>query len=405
MYYIPIFLTIGLIILVTLNIIKPRWYPPIIYLVALGALYSTTLPGLSVNAIDSARELLMSKLALANGWDTTLYDPSNTSFVVGLLIPSLSLLFNISPEWVYKAIIPTIFALCPVILYLVFRKQLDSKLKAFYASMFFVMMPVFSLEIGSIAKSMVAETLMALCLWVMYTEWKSWKKCVMMIILAILTMWAHYTVGILLCAFLGCGLAAKWFYWILSKVKKFELLEKRSVQSWVIMVVLLCVVVPSYFYYSSVAKGLIYNSVSGTAGGGIFKQHTEQELKQAIEAKTLMPSEDNMLLRLALAKDFGEVPLEGKLFRIIQYLTQLLIVVGSIWLLFKYRLYKFKIEFLACIGSSFAILFLCIALPSFATIINATRWFHMTLFFLAPMFVLGFDWIRAIPMIKECYGS
>ncbi len=246
---------------------------------------------------------------------------------------------------------------------------------------------------------MVAETFMALCLWVMFTEWKSWKKCMVMTILTILTMWCHYTVGILLSIFLvgsfGGGIIRIIF-------KKWSLWNGKVVIAWVIPIVLVCSIVPFSFYYSTVShgssKGLIMDTILRTADSGIFKQHTKEELKLAEDAGTLRFLSREPLLQLAIAKDFNNASIFGGIFRIIQYLTQVLVVIGSIWLLFKYKLYRFRAEFIACIAGSFVILFLCIVLPSFAAILNVTRWYHATLFFLSPMFVIGFDWIAA----KRC---
>jgi uncharacterized membrane protein len=366
-----------------------RWYPYLIYFFALGNLYFTTLPGLSVVGSDISRELLMSKLALFNGWDLSLLDPGNTSFVVGFMVPSLSLLLSIETEWVYKVIIPIISAFTPVLMYLIFRKQFGDS-KALFASIFFIIMPVYSLEIGTIAKSMVAETFMAFTLWYMFTNKENWNKCAVMILGSVLTLWSHYTVGIILLAFLTCIFIVRL---VIPMFKGWKLWNRNVIAIWAIPVVIVVSVIPACFYYANVSKGLIANTILATAGGNIFKVHTEQEFMRLTETNALKTTDTDSLLKAGIGKDFSDATELGKVFRVVQYLTQVLIILGAIWLLFKHRMYKFSAEFIACISGSFVLLLCCIFIPSFASIINMTRWYHATLFFLSPMFILGFDWI------------
>lgn len=420
---IAIVLTILSILLVSTNVIRIRWYALMVYMVGLASVYSTTLLGYSVVGTDISRELQMSNFALANGWNLSLLDPSNTSFVVGWLVPRFSEFFSIAPQWVYKIILPMIFACTPVLLYLIFKKQFG-ELRAFYASMFFIMMPVFSLEIATIGKSMVAETLMALCFWIMFTDWRMLRKFLLMLLVALLTLWAHYTVGALLICYLLCILL------IMLAVKAFKgwkLWARKAVSLWVIAVVVVVSIVGFSVYYSNVSEGLVVKATLGI--GNLYKvlaktsilykvptTGNESEVSMDFEAGTLTQTKGttpevegltieellvaqyarqtkgtNPFISIGMGKDFIEASMAGKVFRIIQYLTQLLIVVGAIWLLLNYKRYTFQAEFIAGIVGSFIMLACCVFLPLFASLINMTRNYHVALFFLAPMFVLGVD--------------
>lgn len=418
--YFSIIITILSILLITFNVIKVRWYSLVIYIIGLLAVYSTTLLGQSVVGTDISRELQMSNFALANGWDLSLIDPSNTSFVVGWLVPRLSIFFSIPPAWVYKSILPIIFAFTPVLLYLIFKKQFG-ELRAFYASTFFIIVPVFSLEIATIGKSMVAETLMALCLWVMFTDWRIWVKFISMLLLTLLTLWAHYTVGILLIAYLICILIV---LLVVKIFKNWKLWARKVVPLWAIAVIVVVSLTGFTVYYNRVAGGLVTEATAGI--GDLYKtvgkllitnraltsttnianttvnittpiNETGLTEKEQIIARYLQTTKViNPFLDAGLGKDFMQASVYGKVFRIIQYLTQLLVIVGSIWLVFNYSKYKFNAEFLACIVGSFIMLAMCIFLPIFASLINMTRNYHVALFFLAPMFILGVDAISGI---------
>lgn len=394
-----IILIIASLLLVTFNVLKGKWYAWLIYFSGLFTIYGTTMVGMSVVGSDISRELLMSNLALENGWDLSLYDPSNTSWVVGWFIPMLSKLTTIEPVWIYKVFLPMIFAFTPVILYFIFRKQFG-ELKAFYASMFFIIVPVFALEIASIGKSMVAETFMALSLWVMFNaEWKQIWKFIVMLVLVLSTLWAHYTIGILLCIYLGC-------IWLIMFIKSI-INKDTDVKFWglesTLFVLIICVIAFS-IYYRLVAQGLIWNSVTG-----IFHYDFSQSFN--IINKSVNPSavvSDNVsstvqaysLIKSAFGFDIGELGWSGITFRIVQILTQVLIVVGFGWMIWERNYpqngvltYRLIPEYVAGCFVAFGLLGLCVFVPAFASLINATRQYHISLMFLAPMFVLSFDGI------------
>jgi uncharacterized membrane protein len=401
---ISIVFTFLTILLVTFNVVKSRWYVYLIYFAGLFTAYSTTMLGLSVVGSDISRELLMSNLAIQNGWDLTLYDPSNTSFVVGWLIPQLGAVINgfliliyaitafpaynppfvpMGLEWIYKVFLPMIFAFTPVILYLIFRKMIGD-LKAFYAAMFFIIVPVFALEIAAIGKSMVAETLMALTIWVMFTNWRC--KPLVMLGLVLLTLWAHYTVGILLCMYLG-GIMIVSFV-----TKKWW---ESSINGFYIFTILIIVFIPTMLYYSNVAKGLIWNSATG-----IFNYNFTQDftvIRKSVDSSFAATPDINStvqaygVVKSALGLDLLRYSWSGIAFRVIQFFTQACLVLGLVWILWKRKLYNFKAEYIAGCVVALGLLGLCVTLPTFASLINATREYHMALFFLAPCFVLAFD--------------
>jgi hypothetical protein len=99
------------------------------------------------------------------------------------------------------------------------------------------------------------------------------------------------------------------------------------------------------------------------------------------------------LVQMALGLDFLEVSLLGKVFRILQLLSQFFIVAGAVYLLFKHRKYHFSAEFLAGVGCAFILLLVCITVEQFSAILNMTRFYHLSLLFLSPCLVIGFDFL------------
>ena len=75
--------------------------------------------------------------------------------------------------------------------------------------------------------------------------------------------------------------------------------------------------------------------------------------------------------------------------RVINYLNQIFIMIGCIVLLLKYRELKFEKGYAAFSMVNLAILFACVSVPFFASSLNMTRVYHITLIFLAPFCVIG----------------
>ena len=189
---ITIILTFALTILITTGTIKAKYYPYCVALISLGLVYQTTMLGIYTVGSDIQRESYLSRVAM-NGWSPGAagLGQSNTSIVVGIIAPLLSTLLHIDMTWVYKAVLPLFLVATPVILFHAFRLQIGD-LKAYFATLFFMIVPVFNLEIAQIGKSMVAEFFFALMILSMVS--KSKWKAVGIIGSLLMTIFCHYTI-------------------------------------------------------------------------------------------------------------------------------------------------------------------------------------------------------------------
>jgi uncharacterized membrane protein len=100
---------------------------------------------------------------------------------------------------------------------------------------------------------------------------------------------------------------------------------------------------------------------------------------------------------------------EWEIARIFQYITQLFIVVGILGLIASWRKTRFHPEFAVLSLVSMIIIAMCIILPHFAAKINMSRIYHITLFFLAPLCILGgiatFRWLFGILRLHRFQGN
>jgi uncharacterized membrane protein len=401
---------VAVTLLVSCGVIKEKYYQYCIGIMAFGLVYSITMLGTYIVGSDIQGELSASRTALKSGWNFTEATDVNaitginiTSIVTGFIAPMLSRILNINLVWVYKAILPLFLVAVPIIMYYAYEKQIGSK-RAYYAALFFIIMPVYSLQLAQIVKSMVAEFLFALMIVAMVSTWRWQYKGIVITLCTILAIISHYTIGMAMLAYLFGILIVRlmtshigWRLWAIKKVPA------------LLLVVVLLVSSASFYIYYQYAYGGAVNQVVEN----VFKWHgsaaitaTEKAVESVIpnNATTsttnayVLPTvpkdksylyKQEYLVQVGIGLDFLQQSLEGKIFRLVQYLTQILIVIGAIWLLFRYKRYKFTSEFVAGVGCSFVLLLVCIFLPLFSSIINMPRFYQISLFFLSPMFVLG----------------
>ena len=391
-----------------------RYYPFAIYFLSLGLMWSSTMVGVHVIGSDMHGEFYTSYQVLQRGWNPVLDygTQSSTSFVTGWLVPIVSRLTLSGPEWVYKVILPMIFSLTPVLLYYAFRR-FGVKVAA-YGAIFFVIVPVTTLEIAQIGKSMVAEAFMAGAVLLLSVKIKWWWQLILLPLSAVLAMWAHYTVGLALLAYLIAILGAKVVLW-----------KRGTVSATVLALTILASLGFGWAYYKNVDGGSIYQVVTRLVpvyGSVIADTATDAAQMKTIrdayaDPATLPAPSENLknvtgyvnkferqekLVLTAVGMDFWDVSNWGKAFRIVQYLTQALVLAGAGVLLWTWR--RYPIEIVAGVLASLILMLMVVFVPQFSLIINATRFYHLALFFLAPVVFLVLARIRyAAPVVLCVY--
>jgi uncharacterized membrane protein len=371
---------------------------------------------------DIQQELYCARQALESGWNYSaiLVSQSNFSIITGLLAPFLSWLFCIDLLVVFKWIFPAVFALTPVVLYCAFKKQFSERV-ALYAALFFIIIPVFNMEIAANAKSMIAELFLAIAVWIIVSDIKNIYKLSGLILSVTLALAMHYTVGIVLVLYLF-GIIFIVFFGRLFRIKIFKSL---STPLWILVIVVVVALVFGFLFFSVIGGGVLLQILSAIAIWvknnvlGVFSQTPSASLSENVTASTLLfsstvsspassvlsPSifdsviatvlgafsylqEQSSFVKYGMGLDFFDASWLGKISRIFQYFTQIMILLGIFFcLLYK----KVKSEFVAGVLIALFMLLMCIFIPSFSAIANMTRFYHFALFFLAPCFVLGFD--------------
>ena len=374
--------------------IPKNLYPVAVFVIAISLLFHRSLISMYLTGWDIHVETYLANLVTTTAhWDSTIPSTVNAMLSIVMLAPIFSDICSMSLMWVFKIIYPLLFSLIPLGLYRVFQKQTDEKI-AFLACFFFMSFYTFYTEMLSLARQEICELFFVLLILAMIDkDMNKVKRSFLFIVFGISLAVSHYGTSYV---YMFCLIAA-WlivvsidepaiqklgdnFYAKFSKYKNristsnpnSSKVKGRTISTG--FVSLFVVFVLSWYMYvssSSAFDALVH--IGDHVASSIYTDLLNPESVQGLD----------MML--------GE-PAPGVLHevnRIINYLNQIFIIIGVLVLLLKYRERKFEKEYVAFSMINLAILFASISLPFFASSLNMTRVYHITLIFLAPFCVIG----------------
>lgn len=217
---------------------------------------------------------------------------------------------------------------------------------------------------------------------------------------------SHYSMGFISFIYLGLlipltlvirsDLFLKIWSWLTSKTGGVPDLYLRERKCNLTLIVLFCTVIPFFIFafawYITVSNGINYSLLKGICDSltaSIWHTVAPAVSSTSLSLPTVNTTQNDVYVRAALGLDFQGASLEGKIFRIFQYITQILVVIGCFRLLVKPVNLKFKIEYIALSVTSALILLACFTIPVLAEMLNTSRWYHIALITLAPFCILG----------------
>ncbi|MBT9132482.1 MAG: hypothetical protein DDT32_01262 [Syntrophomonadaceae bacterium] len=419
---VPLLILLSLIVLVVTLVafgkfIPPKVYPLAVVAISISLVWHWTLVAPGLFGFDIDHEYYAQKLVLTNSlWDHTSYGNLNAMLSIVMLAPIYSLILNMDTVWIFKIIYPLFFSLVPLALFQAYRTQTDDKV-AFFATFFFMSMPVFFSEMMQLARQQIAELFLGLSILLFLSkEMAMTKRATLLIIFALSIVVSHYGLSYIYMLYLLMALPLL-FLWRSTTAKDlWERIAARFSKSrpghsdqseesrpfaiaqgdkinnpprstltatYVMLFIVFCLA-----WYMYVTSGSTFSAIvrigdhvySGLITDFFLLEARDQHIVQALG---LMPMRG------------GEV--EWEIARIFQYVTQLFIVVGIVGLIASWRKTGFHPEYAALSLVSMVILAMCIILPYAASAINMSRAYHITLFFLSPFCILGgiatFRWL------------
>ena len=139
-------------------------YPLAVFVIAVALLYHASLISSYVWGWDIQKELYSANAVLTNAqWNVHAPGATNAVLSVTLLAPLISIVSGVSVTWIFKTIYPLLFALVPVGLFVVFKKQTSERI-AFLAALFVTFLWTFFTEMPALARQEIAELFLVLLL-------------------------------------------------------------------------------------------------------------------------------------------------------------------------------------------------------------------------------------------------
>ncbi|MFA5399734.1 MAG: DUF2206 domain-containing protein [Dehalococcoidia bacterium] len=408
--------------------IHPELYPLAIFAIGLCLLYQTTLMSPHPIGSDIFTEYTFYRMTMDAGfWDASIFEMVNTCLSITILAPVYSLFLGMDGNWLFKAVYPLIFALVPLILYQAFKQQIGPK-RAFLSVFFFVSVPTFSLEMISLCRQQIAELFLALIILLLVErKLKPYQRLCLLCIFAVSIVISHYALGLIgfvFVAFLllimpALGIRPFRRIWGSESGQSVDAVN-GSPQCGPLSTKALIIFIAVFFiagaaWYGLTGQGLIirtYERLWNEQTQAIIVQKSETLPSTDVQPATQTPSliqinNRDGLIRTAFGLDFAEATPAGKGFRIWQYLTQLLLIIGFIKTLVRPGKSGFRPEFLSLSLAGACLLLASLVIPRFADYLNITRLYHIALMTLAPFCILGGEavWLWAVSAFHRIKGK
>lgn len=382
------------VVLVTFDKISEKQYPLLIYFMTLGLIYQMTLMSNYIVGTDIHYEYYYALQTYNNGfWDYTIPHSYNAAVSISVFLPTMARLLHIPLVWSFKVIPPLFLSGVPVVAYFIFKREFGAK-AAFLSTFFFISVPTMFLELSGLAKQAIGELFLILCLGlVAYDAFKlRWKRYLLIGLFGGLTVVSHYTMGGTLFCYLLGAIA-------LLLTGKFIFRLKPNIHIGYLSVTVVTIAVFGILFYGWAAQGTALHGITDTAVAQVdgttattattpttpiepSSDLATQQLRDARHWITPDPA-----ISMAIGLDFRQVGPLAKLFRIFQYATEFLVVVGLLAILVRHK--RYSLGYLVLVLLSGILLTMTVFLPGFAPTLNASRFYNLVLLFAAPAIVVG----------------
>jgi uncharacterized membrane protein len=358
-------------ILVGFNAIREKLYPFAIVTVAVSLLFHNSLiSNYLVEWADVSWEYYFSNQVLTNSiWNSAISSNFNAATSIVILAPVFAQTCSMSLSLVFKILYPLLYALVPLGIYQVVRKQTDEK-AAFLASFLFA--ATYHFFTGSLGQNrfQVAALFFVLFLLVITEESTDLKKVSLSIVFSLFVIVSHYALAsiffvIVVLSLLITALMPKWR----AKIPNFKSFLTFG----------LLYSVAAFAWFMNVSNGSVLRNLASIVHDvpfDFFTHFLDLSLTQGLQIVVAEPKTPLLQITKGL-----------------YLVAQILIAIGVLKVLLIKRLSLEKIrinsKFLLLSLGSFVVAFAGLIVPHWAATLNTIRLYHIGLLFLAPFCIIG----------------
>ena len=365
-------LSIMTIVTFIVKSIQKNFYPYVVFVIAVSLLFHSSLISNYLVGFGSdahVEHLIFQKTkndafwSLNNPYDGVGLGRLNSMLSITILPTFYSNLLNIESTWVFKIIFPLIFSLVPLCLYQIWQEYVNKKY-AFASAFLFMAQETFYTEMLGLNRQMVAELFFVLLLLILVNKRiKYGKKFMCFAIFSFALITSHY------------GLAEIFLFFISIVSISLIILKRSSKNITVGMVIFFFVMAFIWYIYTSNAS--VFESII-EYGDYVYNQL----------GNFFNPTSRGQTVLQGLGME-SPPTIWNAVSRTFAYFTEALIVIGFFGLIVKRVKPNFDREFYAFTSIAMGFLGALILVPGLAQTLNMTRFYHVLLFFFAPLCILG----------------
>lgn len=321
-------------------------------------------------------------------WNFSTGTNTNSSLGIIILGPLYSLICRINLVWVFKVVYPLLYSLVPVGLFLAYKKQTNAKI-AFLSVFFFMATITYFSDMVGLMKQSIAEIFFVLIILLLINQkMADIKKNLLIIVFSASLIFSHYGLSYIFLISLILVLPIIFLMdhsmtnYIRTKINsnfnnKIQTINKPkiSMKDTISITFVLFFIILTLVWYMNTTGSSVFTTVTNYVShmfSSIFTDFLSPEKSQGLG---IIIAESNSPLH--------------KLSKYVTLLLQLFIAIGTIFLFINWPESKFNKKFVAFCFAFFIIDIAGIVLPFFSGALNSTRLFHITLFFLAPLAIIG----------------
>lgn len=228
----------GLLLLLVVR--RGRYGTPVLQLglffAAAGILLLTSLRGWYITGHDIQREYEVFRLAADNGhWDITAFpDPYNACLSITLLPTALTRLTGIPGTYVFKVLLPLLFALTPVLVYRSVR-NVAPQIIALLSAVYLMLFPTFFTDMTFLGRQEVAFFFVGCAMVVVTDSGRGFaERRVVFTVMVVGIVLSHYSTTYVIVAVLAIALGTDLVWRLLTRLRKGEPTGRSFVTWWMV---------------------------------------------------------------------------------------------------------------------------------------------------------------------------
>jgi len=296
-------------------------------------------------------------------WNPAISDRQHAMLSVTVLPTVYSNLLSLDGTGVMKIVYPLIFAIVPLGLFQLLKPRFGKHV-AFFSVFFFISDTAFFNEVAQLPRQIIGELFYVLLLLVIFkSEIRGQAKWLLFVIFSFGMVVSHYSLAYLFLAFAAA-------VWIAA------LLRKRKSQISTSMIALFAIMTFSWYLY--VAQSVTFD---------VFLEMANR-IRAGFLTDFFQPTSRGTQV-LAGAGLLGSGTFWHTIGRSLFYATVLLVIVGLVTLLMKKKTDFFNDDINILMFLNTALVAIAIIVPNLAPTFNMSRFYHVSLYFLSPLCILG----------------